>query len=177
MKDNNETIVLNFRDYTALIDKDLERVNISSNHTELINNDESGVETVNMTFSKKEILTIAGCIDTSFARFEVGSKEVNISSDFDVFIDEVDRGIKIPAQEIREIAKYFIESGDIMKESSTTQDIYNSIINSNGNKPAGEIVKPIEAAGQQPKKVQSLYDAIVDMIDKESKGGTDNESK
>lgn len=177
MKQNEEQIVLNFRDYTIHIDRKLERAIISFNGTEPINDDECVVETMNMTLSKKEILTIASCIDTSFANFAVGDKKVSICSDFDVFIDNVDRAIKIPAQEIRDIAKYFIKSKELMNEGNTTQDIYNNILNSNSNNPAGEIVKPIEAAAPQPKPKQSIYDSIVDIINKESKGGTDNESK
>lgn len=92
-------------------------------------------------------------------------------------IDEIDKGIKIPTKEIFTIVKCLKEITDIMNESSTTQDIYNTILNSNSNNPAGEIIKPIEATGQQPKSKLSVYDSIINAINKESKGGTDNESK
>lgn len=167
MKQNEETIVLNFRDYIVYIDKALREITISSND----------IYAVSIVLSEIEILDIALGITDSISKFKVGNKEISLSSDNCVFIDEIDKGIKIPTKEIFTIVKCLKEITDIMNESSTTQDIYNTILNSNSNNPAGEIIKPIEATGQQPKSKLSVYDSIINAINKESKGGTDNESK
>lgn len=167
MSNNDETIVLTFQDYTAYIDKELEVVTISSND----------IYNVNLVLSKAEILNITECLNSSYLKFKIGNKEINLSSDGYMFIDEIDKGIKIPITEIREIAQYFIEREGIMTESNNTQNIYNKIMSLDSSKFADKIVKPIEAAGQKPKPKQSVFDSIIDTINKESKGGTDNESK
>lgn len=167
MKENDETIVLSFLDYTAYIDKELEVVTISSND----------IYTVNLVLSKAEILNITKCLNSNCLKFKIGNKEINLSSDGYMFIDEIDKGIKIPVTEIMEIAQYFMERENIMTESNSTQNIYNKIMSLGSSKPADKIVKPIAAAGQQLKTKQSLFDTIIKTIDKESKGATDNESK
>lgn len=167
MSNNDETIVLTFQDYIAYIDKELEVVTISSND----------IYTVNLVLSKAEILSITKYLNSNCLKFKTGNKEINLSSDGYMFIDEIDKGIKIPVTEIMEIAQYFMEREDIMTESNSTQNIYNKIMSLGSNKPADKIVKPIEAAGQQLKTKQSIYDSIINTIDKESKGATDNESK
>ncbi|MCI8795117.1 MAG: hypothetical protein HFI73_07105 [Bacilli bacterium] len=61
-----------------------------------------------------------------------------------------------------------------MNESNTTQDIYNFIINSTNNPTgAGEVIKPISVE-QQPKKIQSIYDTIIDTMKQETKGENEN---
>ncbi len=167
MKENDETRILKFRDYVVYIDEALRKITISSND----------IYAVSIVLSHAEILEIALGILAGISKFKVGNMEINLSSDDCAFIDEVDKGIKIPTKEIFTIVEYLKKSWDIMNESNTTQDIYNKVINANGNNPAGEIVKPIEAAGQKPKPKQSVFDTIIDTINKESKGGTDNESK
>ena len=148
---SDETIVLTFQDYTAYIDKELEVVTISSND----------IYNVNLVLNKADILNITKCLNSNCLKFKTGNKEINLSSDGYMFIDEIDKGIT----EIMEIAQYFMEREDIMTESNSTQNIYNKIMSLDSSKPADKIVKPIAAAGQPPKKIQSM------------KGPTDNESK
>ena len=71
MKQNEETIVLNFRDYIVYIDKALREITISSND----------IYAVSIVLSEIEILDIALGITDSISKFKVGNKEISLSSD------------------------------------------------------------------------------------------------
>lgn len=92
-----------------------------------------------------------------------------------VIIDNGGRIVSMRPEMFAKIVDYIEESEEkTMNESNATQNIYNKIINANSNKPTEEIVKPIEAVEQQPKKVQSIYDTIIDTMKQETKGGNKN---
>lgn len=174
---NDKIVVLYFEKHAIFINNELESIIISPNNTQDVKGNECIVETINITMSKEEILTISECLDSNFSRFNVGNIEINILDDY-VFVYTDYKEIKISVKEIKVIVKYLIESEGIkMNESNNTQDIYNKIVSLDSSKPTEKIAKPIETVGQPPKKIQSIYDTVIDTMKQETKGENENGTK
>lgn len=144
---------------------------------------ELGEELYNITLTKSDISDISYMF-TKYKYHYLHCNGINITfnPNWVTFTSENNK-VAIRPEMFDKIIKY-IENGEqsIMNENNITYDIYNKIIgadnnNQSNNKPIEAAPKPIEAGVKPPINSKSIYDSVMDTLENQVKGATDNETK
>jgi len=143
---------------------------------------ELGEELYNVTLTKSDISDISYMF-TKYKNhyFHCNGIEIVITLNW-VTLTSENKKVAIRPEMFDKIIKY-IEEGEqsIMNENNITYDIYNRIINAtasqNNNKPVEASPKPIEADVKPSINSKSIYDNVMDTLENQVKGETDNGTK
>lgn len=154
------------------------------NHLVFISKDEITISSleedfIDVTINRIEILKISKFIREDYPNrsklnldnitFEVNPNWVTIKSGNNQVVMRPEMFIKI--------VKYIDErEGTPMNESSSTQNIYNKVINLDTTTSTEKLQKPIKTTGK-PIKKPNIYDSIMDAINSDTKGGNSNDNK
>ncbi len=106
----NEKTILTFKYETVFIDKKLKTITISENSTHILNLAKCRLESINMEFSKQELLDIAEFVENCYGEWNFGNKHVIAREDNLVIIWCNDNNITIYEATLLLIAEYLKES-------------------------------------------------------------------
>lgn len=128
----------------------------------------------NITLTKNEIFEISQFVkvnDNGCQKLVIDNILIDVRPDW--LTISIDNNLVVMRPEMFDkIIKYFEESQKIMKEGNVTQNIYNSLINTNNsqNNTPNE-AKPITTGQTQTKK--TIFDSVIDTM-KNNLGGKEN---
>ncbi len=130
----------------------------------------------NITLNKNEIFEISQFVkvnDTGCPKLVIDNILIDARPDW-LTISIDNNLVAIRPEMFDKIIKYFEKSQKIMKEGNVTQNIYNSLINSNNsqNNTPNE-AKSIAIKDNQTKSNKTIYDSVIDTM-KNNLGGNNN---
>lgn len=165
----NGELILNLINHLVYINK--EGTTISSVYGEL----------TDITFNRNEMSEITAFIKNVYpanTTLDLNKKTLEINPNW-VIIKSKDKKVEIRPELFHKIVNCFEESEErLMNESNLTQKIFNELTNSNNNqsndKTSEKLEKTITPNSTQPKTNKTVFDNVVDTINKSNLGGNEN---
>lgn len=165
----NGELILYLINHMAYINK--EKITISNVYGELTDMTLNRNEMSEITAFIKNVYPTNSTLDLNKKTFEINPNWVIIKSE--------DKQVEIRPEMFIKIVNCFEESEErLMNESNLTQKIFNELTKSNNNQSNGKtserLGKIIATNSTQPKTNKSVYDNVVDTINKSNLGGNEN---